>query len=383
MLELVQKLCERLRLGYALHTGSVPQRRRRGEILLFKNDPDCRVFLSTDSGSTGLNLQNASVVINCDLPWNPARLEQRIARAWRKHQTRPVTVIHLVSEETIEHRMLDTLASKQALAEGVLDLRGELSDIKFKSGRQALLARLQQLMSASLSPASSEAPQRERALPADRSLAFGELARGKLGTSLLRCEERYPLQGSHSVLVVVVDRDAALWREKLLPLHEELFGKGRSDPLAPTRLEVIDRAADDALQRLIEAGVVAPATRAIRSLCSNDGEVPGPPPLSEIEKQKALAHREKASRKLKMASVLQSGDLQEEAREALLEAILFLGRALAVENRTPEPEELNDTLRAPLSLCWRETLPVIQAFASTSSSPSTPVADILQKMVES
>ena len=33
-------------------------------------------FLSTDAGATGLNLQAASVVVNCDLPWNPAKLEQ-------------------------------------------------------------------------------------------------------------------------------------------------------------------------------------------------------------------------------------------------------------------------------------------------------------------
>src|SRR5438552_925817 len=148
MLQLVRELCQRLDLGFAWHTGSVPQRRRRGEINAFKNDPDCRVFLSTDSGSTGLNLQTASVVINCDLPWNPAKLEQRIARAWRKHQTRPVTVINLVAENTIEHRMLATLANKQALADGVLDLRGDLKEIKFGGGRQAFLAKLQQLMAA-------------------------------------------------------------------------------------------------------------------------------------------------------------------------------------------------------------------------------------------
>src|SRR5205085_5434383 len=120
MLELARELCEKLDLGFAWHTGSVPQKRRRAEINLFKNDPICRVFLSTDSGATGLNLQNASVVINCDLPWNPAKLEQRIARAWRKHQSRPVTVINLVSENSIEHRMLETLSIKQALADGVL-----------------------------------------------------------------------------------------------------------------------------------------------------------------------------------------------------------------------------------------------------------------------
>ncbi|MBN1308443.1 MAG: DEAD/DEAH box helicase, partial [Chitinispirillaceae bacterium] len=104
MLELVKMLCERKKIGYAWHTGTVPQRRRRAEINLFKSDTSCRVFISSDSGGVGLNLQNASMVINCDLPWNPARLEQRIARVWRKHQKNGVTVINLVTENSIEHR---------------------------------------------------------------------------------------------------------------------------------------------------------------------------------------------------------------------------------------------------------------------------------------
>ena len=96
-------------LGHAWHIGTVPQPQRRAEIRRFKNDPDCRLFLSTDSGSVGLNLQVADVVINLDMPWNPAKLEQRIARAWRKHQKNPVQVINLVSEHSIEHRMLSLL----------------------------------------------------------------------------------------------------------------------------------------------------------------------------------------------------------------------------------------------------------------------------------
>ena len=92
------------------------------------------MLLCTESGGTGLNLQNASVVINCDLPWNPAKLEQRIARAWRKHQKRPVTVINLVTENSIEHGMLETLAMKQGLSDGVLDLRGSLDKIDSKGG---------------------------------------------------------------------------------------------------------------------------------------------------------------------------------------------------------------------------------------------------------
>ena len=113
-------------LEFAWHTGSVPQERRRAEIARFKRDPGCRLFLSTDSGAVGLNLQAASAIINLDLPWNPARLEQRIARAWRKNQMRTVDVINLVTEDSIEHSMLHLLAQKQALADGVLDRDGDL-----------------------------------------------------------------------------------------------------------------------------------------------------------------------------------------------------------------------------------------------------------------
>jgi hypothetical protein len=195
-----------------------------------------------------------------------------------------------------------------------------------------------------------------------------------------RCEERYPLEGSHSVLVAVVDADAALWREKLVALHKEVFANGYSDPL--TKIEVLDRGTDEALKRMIDAGLIAPATRAIRPLYSRDGDAPAIS-LSESEKQRALAYRQKSSRKVKIALLLEGGGLIEEAREATLETILLLGRALAVENRVPEPAEPNEALQAPLSLYWGEVLPAISEFAVTSSSLATPVAKMLQKMADS
>lgn len=379
MLELVRELCQRLGLGYSWHTGSVHQRRRRAEILLFKNDRNCRVFLSTDSGSTGLNLQNASVVINCDLPWNPARLEQRIARAWRKHQTQAVTVIHLVSEGTIEHRMLETLATKQALADGVLDLRGDLKEIKLRSGRQALLSRLQQLLATPSVSTPTRVSSKGISPVSDRSLSFSQLASEKLGSALVRCEERYPLHGAHSVLVTVVRGDAVLWHEKLVSLHQELFGEG--DAASQVKLEVIDQSVDEALQRLMAVGLVTPAVRATRALYPA-GEA-ATAPLSEAERQKALAHRHQANRKLKMAHLLASGDLPEEAHDAMQQTILVLGRALAVENRSPEPTEFQDLLVPPASLFWREALPVIREFGATPDSPLGPVSDVLKNLLAS
>jgi hypothetical protein len=380
MLELAQGLCRRLELGFAWHTGTVPQKRRRAEINTFKSDPNCRVFLSTDSGAAGLNLQAASVVINCDLPWNPAKLEQRIARAWRKHQTRPVTVINLVSENTIEQRMLETLSLKQALADGVLERKGNLKELKLTSGRQAFLAKLQQLVTpVSTEPRPESGPIRPP-LPADRPRGFAAAARQRINGALLRCEERYPADGPHSVLYVVVERDAAQWREKLSSLHTEYFGPGQSDPLAPVRLEVIDRATDEAVQRLIDAGLLAKTTRANRPLWPDATAEAAPPPLSDAEREKAANHRQQAARKLKMARLLGEGGLEDEARAALLEAVTPFARALAVENRLPEPATPEQALLPPLALCWKDALPSLRWFASDAAAPWKPVAEGLMSL---
>jgi ERCC4-related helicase len=379
MLQLVRDLCTEHDTGYAWHTGSVPQQRRRAEINAFKDDPKCRVFLSTDAGATGLNLQVASVVINCDLPWNPAKLEQRIARAWRKHQTKPVTVINLISEHTIEHRMLETLAMKQSVAASVLDRPGEVKEIKLRSGRQAMVERLQQLVTPpGIGPSAADQPStpQTRKLPADPGLAFAQVAAEQINGALVRCEERYPQSGSHSVLVVVVDRNPLDWREKLKTLHDEFFGRGKTDPLAPVQLEVLDRATDEAIQRLIGMGLLSGTTRATRPLFPS-GETAEAAPLSAEEAAKVKNRRERAARKVKMARVLGNTGFADETRTALLEAIHELGHALAVERRLPEPPELNDALQPPLSHGWGESLPVLRGFLTEAASDWKPVAERL------
>lgn len=101
--------------------GGVPSTNRGKLFENFNNDPDCKVFLSTDAGGVGLNLQAASLLINLDIPWNPAVLEQRIARIYRLGQKRNVSIINMVSTDTIEHKMLSVLSFKKGLAEGILD----------------------------------------------------------------------------------------------------------------------------------------------------------------------------------------------------------------------------------------------------------------------
>ena len=117
-----------------LHGGLSAQ--KRSELIeRFNNEGDCRVFLSTDAGSTGLNLQAANILINLDLPWNPAILEQRIGRIYRIGQEEPVQVLNLVSKDSIEENMIQRLRFKRSMFEGALDGGDDtifLSDDRFK-----------------------------------------------------------------------------------------------------------------------------------------------------------------------------------------------------------------------------------------------------------
>ena len=121
MTRLIAGELEKAGVRYSSLNGTVPSEKRKKLCDDFQEDPDCRVFISTDAGSTGLNLQAASLVINLDLPWNPAVLEQRIARIYRIGQKRSIQVINMVSRDSFEERMLSTLNFKSSLFEGIFD----------------------------------------------------------------------------------------------------------------------------------------------------------------------------------------------------------------------------------------------------------------------
>jgi len=121
MHELLEAQLKKKGCGYVLFHGGVPGSKRKDLIDRFRDDPSCKVFLSTDAGGVGLNLQFASVVFNMDLPWNPAVLEQRIGRVHRLGQRQPVRVVNFVAKNTIEEGMLTVLSFKKSLFAGVLD----------------------------------------------------------------------------------------------------------------------------------------------------------------------------------------------------------------------------------------------------------------------
>jgi len=128
----------------------VPFPRKKRQVLInqFQRDPGCKLFIARNAGSTGLNLQAANTVINVDLPWNPAVLEQRIGRAHRMGQKRPVQVFLLITEDTLEENLLGTLAAKQGLFMAALDPDTKTSAIDLTSGLDELKNRLEILLGA-------------------------------------------------------------------------------------------------------------------------------------------------------------------------------------------------------------------------------------------
>jgi SNF2 family DNA or RNA helicase len=167
MTRLVAQELDARNVKYQYLHGGIPSADRGKLFDGFNNDPDCKVFLSTDAGGVGLNLQVASLMINLDIPWNPAVLEQRIARIYRMGQKHNVSIINMVSTGTIEHKMLGLLSFKKGLAEGILD-QGEdtifMEDSKFKVFMNTVEGMMVKTPSTESEPQSKEEME-EKAIP--------------------------------------------------------------------------------------------------------------------------------------------------------------------------------------------------------------------------
>ncbi|MYN14977.1 DUF3883 domain-containing protein [Pusillimonas sp. TS35] len=129
-------LVERIRglLGNAdavltIHGGTNRDDRRKAQEE-FRNNPDVLVLVATDAAGEGVNLQNANLMVNYDLPWNPNRLEQRFGRIHRIGQTEVCHLWNLVAMQTREGEVFQKLfekieIEKQALGGKVFDILGE------------------------------------------------------------------------------------------------------------------------------------------------------------------------------------------------------------------------------------------------------------------
>jgi len=168
MLSLIEPILGKRKVGYVRLDGSIPQKKRQGLIHQFQKEPECKLFITTNAGATGLNLQAANTVINVDLPWNPAVLEQRISRVHRMGQKRPVQAFLLVTEETLEEKLLSTLSSKHQLALAALDPDSRVKTVDLASGMEELKRRLEVLLGARPDAAIDESQRVEAEREAER-----------------------------------------------------------------------------------------------------------------------------------------------------------------------------------------------------------------------
>jgi SNF2 family DNA or RNA helicase len=115
--------------GSVVFTGSMTAKDRDAAVVKFQTDPGCRVFVSTDAGGYGLDLPQANLLVNYDMPWQAGLLKQRNARIRRaSSEWKHVVVQDFVVMQTIEQRLFEMLSHKDAVAGAFVDGEGILED---------------------------------------------------------------------------------------------------------------------------------------------------------------------------------------------------------------------------------------------------------------
>ncbi|TKG94291.1 DEAD/DEAH box helicase [Puteibacter caeruleilacunae] len=134
-------------IGFCELNGSIPTQKRGAIIKKFEDDENCKVFLSTEAGGAGLNLQVADILINFELPWNPAKKNQRIGRIDRLGQkSDKLTIFNLITVDSIEQRIALGLLVKQNLFESVLNEGATADFVDFtEKGRGQFLQQMKEL----------------------------------------------------------------------------------------------------------------------------------------------------------------------------------------------------------------------------------------------
>jgi superfamily II DNA or RNA helicase len=358
MLNLTEPILEKLGLGWVKLTGDVPSSKRGALIERFFEDPRCQVFLSTDAGGVGLNLQAASMVVNLELPWNPAVLAQRIARAHRHGQPHTVNVVNLVAKGTIEERMLDTLAAKRAVFDAALDMESEVTELSFKDAK-SVLQQLQVMLGEekAVKPELELEPtaelEEEAAVTLPTLQGFADLLVGRYSGRILLVREapQLPTAPADGNILVVVDREPSRLRLQVEKLLREHYG----DTPAPGLL-LMEQEGYRALSALMGgAAAQEPEEKTVY-------RAPAVPAPERKDARKALEKKlrranqgfDAADKRLKLSAVVLEGGFPEEVmrpvRQALgwaLSAHLSLVKDKAPGEQLPSPRLVEAELVAP------------------------------------
>lgn len=326
MLALTEPVMQRVGLGYVKLTGDVPSARRGALIQKFFDDPACRVFLSTDAGGVGLNLQAASLVINLDLPWNPAVLEQRIARAHRHGQPSSVQVINLIAKDTIEERMLDTLAAKKNVFATIFGTDEAPTSIKFTDMGQSLLQKLGDLLKTpvevelALAPVEA-APVTGEAVPSKPTPAptlkdFTSLLLDRLPNRILLVRKAPQMPGTTGKGIIVVVSGAPA---EARPVIEAALSEHYIEDVP--QLHLMDSEGYQSLSTFVPALASPPASEDVAYRATS---MPAPArgtDLLSVRCKRASEGLVFAEKRLALAGLLLAGGFPEEMTRPLREAL--------------------------------------------------------------
>ena len=326
MLALTEPILERIGLGYVKLTGAVPSAKRGALIEKFFDDPNCRVFLSTDAGGVGLNLQAASLVINLDLPWNPAVLEQRIARAHRHGQKSSVQVINLVAKGTIEERMLDTLSAKKNVFATVFGTDESPTSIKFADMGQSLLQKLGDLLKTpaevelALAPTTPtlepEIPSAEIPASLPTLSGFADLLLDRVPNRILLVRKAPYMPGATGEGIIVVVSGAPA---DLRPAVESILTEYFTENIP--QLHLMDSEGFQSLASFVPALATEPAPEDIAYRAEKISAPAPKPDLPSIRRKRANEGLAFAEKRLALADLLLKGDFPEEMTRPLRESL--------------------------------------------------------------
>jgi superfamily II DNA/RNA helicase len=146
--KLIGQMLRQNKIGFVELNGKVPVKLRGELIKKFEHTPECKIFLSTEAGGSGLNLQMADILINFELPWNPAKKNQRIGRIDRLGQkSNKLTIYNMITRHSIEQQIAAGLLVKQSLFDGVLDSKSAINYVDFSTkGRSQFIEQLEALI---------------------------------------------------------------------------------------------------------------------------------------------------------------------------------------------------------------------------------------------
>lgn len=179
--KLIGRMLRENNIGFVELNGKIPVQSRGELIKKFETNPQYKIFLSTEAGGSGLNLQIADTLINFELPWNPAKKNQRIGRIDRIGQkSSNLTIYNFITLNSIEQQIASGLIVKQSLFDGVLNATNELDFVDFSTkGRPQFIKQIEEFLeqteNADKIPEQTPSQEEEVQEESDKKLPSNEL----------------------------------------------------------------------------------------------------------------------------------------------------------------------------------------------------------------